>query len=805
MTERIEVETGSGGPVGDGAHRGADEPGERAPDGRCVHCGLPSESRFCCAGCAAAYTFLRGHGLERFYDLRGADGTPVSTAECKLDPAFEQLIARAKEGGTVHLDIQGMHCAGCVWLIERLFERQVLERRDPEGSNGAGRIDLDPAGGTATLLVPEGFDLAAFQEEVGAVGYRLGPPGEKAQSNSDDLLWRIAVCVALAGNAMFYSIAVYLGLEDSPLRSFLDRLAFGAGALSVLVGGSVFIRSAYQALIRGVVSMDLPIALGIVLAFLGATGRFLLSGGVDYVDTIAVFVALMLIGRWLQERALLRNRRRLLADRSADALMTRRLDTEGARLVPCAELEEGDTLLLGKGDLVATDVRCLGQARFSLDWINGESEARTFEAGAIVPAGAFSDNEGLVQVTVAAPFAESMVPRLLRETRKVDDDAIGWWKRIGTGYTLFVLAAATGGAAVWLWRGDPEAALQVATAVLVVTCPCAFGIALPLAREAAHARLRRAGLYVRTSSFLERLHEIRRIVFDKTGTLTTGEIVLRDRHPIDVLSPLHRTRLASLAAVSLHPRSKAIAAVLPSVEPERSAREITGKGIEAVIEGRRYRLGLAEWAAVGSEGDVVFSEDGIALCALEMDEALRRDAAEEIAGLQQQFELTILSGDRPEKVAAMAKSLHIDEALGGQSPDDKAAYVEAHDPRHTLMVGDGLNDHLALLSARCAGTPAVDRPFVASRCDFYLTSGGLAPIRAAFEAALWLRRTQRVLLAVALSYNAIAIAIAWSGAMAPWLAAVLMPSSSLLTLALVALRARQPGRSFRSTPALVTT
>ncbi|MFT5355303.1 MAG: Cu2+-exporting ATPase, partial [Polyangiales bacterium] len=392
-----------------------------------------------------------------------------------------------------------------------------------------------------------------------------------------------------------------------------------------------------------------------------------------------------------------------------------------------------------------------------------------------------------------ATFAESVVPQLLRETRDVGEARSFWWQRLGAFYTILVLVIATVGGAVTFARSDAAEALQVVTALLVVTCPCAFGIAVPLAREIAHAHLRTQGLYVRTASFLDRLQEVRRVVFDKTGTLTTGQLgvsCLRQPSAVEMMV------LARLASSSMHPKSRVLHDVLGLETPFAEAESVPGSGVRVELDGVEYRLGSATFALRQNlpgelrRADVVFSRNGEVLAAYETHEELRHDAAAEVRLLSASKSLAILSGDRTERVAEIARSLGLSEALGEQSPSDKAHYVATHDPEHTLMVGDGLNDHLALLEARCAGTPAIDRPFVANRCDFYLSASGIAPIRRAFEVATWLRHTQRRLLWIALVYNAVAVALALSGHMSPWLAAVLMPTSSLVTLAFVGLRAR---------------
>lgn len=773
----------------------------------CRHCGLPLPqdvdgdadwlaAGFCCRGCRAVYEVLEAGGLQRFYDLRGRRGVPVG--ELRLDESRPWL--EALEGAPrCDLDVQGIHCAGCVWLLEQVFER-----------HGAGRIEINPGVGRAHLTLGEGFDLPGFVEDVESLGYRLGPAGEDAPSGSDDLLLRVGICAALAGNGMFYAAATYFGLDSGPVFEVLNQLSFGAATLAVLVGGSVFVRAAWQALRRGLVHLDLPIALGVLLSYAGAAWAFFGRGEARYADTVTVFIALMLLGRWLRERVLHQNRRRLLEDRGVEALLTRRVEDGRPRLARCVDLQPGDVLSLGRGDLVPVDLRLHeGGGAFSLDWIDGESEPRAFAVGERVPAGAFYVGAATLRAEVLEPFQASGVARLLRSTRRARGQGGGWWGRIATTWVVLVLFAAAGGFAVWWWLGNPTMALEVATAVLVVTCPCAFGIATPLAYELAHAHLRRGGLFVRSEDFLDRARLVSRVVFDKTGTLTTGQ--LRWALPEGELEALGDAApvLAALAAANGHPKSRAIAEALEArgVDPAAGlvVREEPGLGVSAEHAGVTYRLGAPGWAGEG-DGDVLFGRlDGgrvVTLASIRTTERLRPDASRELAELRGHgYDVWVLSGDRPERVEAIAARAGVPtaQALGAHDPQAKAAWLEAHDPARTLMVGDGLNDGLAATVAGCSGTPAVDRPFLASRCDFYFTTPGLGPVVEALRVAHRLRRTLRHVLVFAVTYNVAAVAVALAGWMQPWLAAVLMPASSLTSLLYVAW-SFSPRR--RSAPAL---
>ena len=469
----------------------APSPESAGASSRCVHCAQPllndAFAPYCCRGCRAVHGILSKAGLTRYYDLRRGPGLPPADLDSRhIDHKWLELIEedRAAERGLmrVELDIQGIHCAACVWLIEELFRRH--------GGAQQGVMSINPALGRIELRVAPEFPLTDWVDAVEGLGYLLGPAREGGTRKSDDLLLRVGICTALAMNVMLFAAAIYLGLREGPIYEILNDLSYAAGVLAVLVGGSVFIGSALRAVRRRVLHLDVPIALGIVLAFAGSTWSFFFaSGEAVYIDTLTVFVALMLVGRWLQQRMLERNRAQLLADDGTESLLTREIKDGVVRIVHCIGIEEGDRLLIAPGDLVPVELRVLDDAvRCSLDWIDGESRPREFVKGDTVPAGAFNVGEGAFSGIATTSFAASSLVGLLGSDPASKGDgplSTQWWSRLSRYYVIGVVGLATVAVSYWWWRsGAPLRAIEVGTAVLVVTCPCAFGIAAP--GEAAH-------------------------------------------------------------------------------------------------------------------------------------------------------------------------------------------------------------------------------------------------------------------------------------------------------------------------------
>ncbi|HEY2518250.1 MAG TPA: heavy metal translocating P-type ATPase metal-binding domain-containing protein [Polyangiaceae bacterium] len=763
----------------------------------CLHCGNPTEAGcgpFCCTGCRMVYSLLHSEHLERYYDLRGERGVPVPEARIERRDLkwLEAVEAKRRASGAglarVDLDVQGLHCSACVWLIDSLFARRP----------GAGRITVNPTLGRAQLLVEPAFDLAGFVQDVERFGYLLGPPLKTDARRSSDLAMRMGICIALAMNAMIFAIATYAGLREGPTFDLVQRWNLGISFASFVVGGSVFFRSAWQGLRRGILHLDLPIALGIGLAFAGSVYGYAAhrTSGV-FIDTLDVFIALMLVGRFLQERVIERNRSALLASDGVDGLLTRRERGGVVETVRCTEIRTGDRLVIAHGDLVPIDATLDGPdgATFSLDWINGESRSRTYCDGELVPAGAFLTATRPATVLASADFATSPLIELLRTpTKRAADDFMSapWWRLVTRWYVVFVLTAAAGGFVGWfMMTGDLSRSIAVATAVLVVTCPCSFGIATPLAYDLVQAGLRRAGLFVRSAGFLDRAEQIRQVVFDKTGTLTSGALHLRGVEPLERLAPAERHVLSGMVGVSSHPKSVAVQRALADLEVPLAllpgVHEVPGKGLVCVESAVEYRLGAPAWAAPDSAsvGDLAFAANGRLLASLETEEALRPDAVREVRALREAgYDVWLLSGDDSARATQTARVVGIPEshAVGGASAEAKAAWVAAHDRQDLLMIGDGINDSLVVAGAFCSGTPAIDRPFMAARSDFYFVTPGLRCLRLALDASRKLGAVRRRNLALALAYNVLSVSLAYAGVMSPLVCAVFMPTTSIATI-----------------------
>ena len=762
---------------------------------------------------------LQEEGLGRYYALAGGDVRPVGVVPASHGHAWleERLASALKDattGTTAHglrslqLDVQGIHCAACVWLMNETFRRR-----------GGAAITVNPAlGKVAITWSPDRFDVGAWVAAVERFGYQFGPSRKaiaRGTSGLTSLTWRLGISAALAMNVMLFSISFYFGLSpsDPDIHRLFTRLSVALSTAVVAVGGWPFFVAAVRGLRARVLHLDLPIALGIALVYATSLAAFLRGRGgeLTYFDTLNIFVTLMLLGRFLQQALLERNRNYLLADDGADGIMVRRLRAGALEVVPAPRLREGDHLLVAPGELVPVD-GCLEGApgAISTDWINGEATPRACAAGAPVPAGSFNAGRAAFTVVAETDFADSPLVPLLRQPSARPAGPQGsagptagslYFARIARRWVAGVLTAAVAGLAIWLPR-DPSRTLDIVAALLVVTCPCGIGIAMPLAYELVQARLRRAGFYARRADIMDRLLRVKEVAFDKTGTLTLGGLELTRPEVLRQLSPAARDVAYNLACRSSHPVSACLASALAAngarFQPDFTATEARGDGLSATdADGTLWKLGRPGWAAApvaadtdGETRDTWLTRGGVPVARFAVREALRPGAAADLRALAADgFGLWLVSGDTPERAAALARAVGIpaDHVHAARTPEQKAADVTAM-PGEVLYVGDGVNDAPAFGTALVAGTVAIDRPVLPGRSDFFLVGTRLAPIGTALGEARRLRNVVRGLVAASLAYNVLAVAASLGGQMTPLRAALAMPLSSLLLIAYTAAR-----------------
>jgi Cu2+-exporting ATPase len=811
----------------------------------CAHCHLAvlpgddshteGDRLFCCAGCLAARRVIDQLGLGRFDAMGGAPGPVAAVVADDADlAALSDAVGRARSTSALTnsacrltVDVDGVSCASCAWLVEKVAGK----------SAGVDNAVLNPARGTLELLIADGFDPAVLSQALSSVGHRVRPAGTSSAAlasstaAADDLLFRLGISSALAMAAMIASFSLFLGLSpDDRFGRLFQGLAGVSSLIVVLVGGWPFVRGAIASVRRGAPTMDLPIAVGMVAAW---TASLLASrqGAIVSFDTVAIFVTLMLAGRLVERRLVLRHRQLLTRrDDEVAGLRVRRIDADGQlRFVTVKDIGIGDTLHLARGELVPTDATLLADAAdsdgrlLSFAWLTGESQPHTLLPGAAVVAGAHViDPRGAV-VQATSPFSSTRLSQLLADRghdtdvdRPVASGIFPWLARV---WVVGAFAVAGVGAIVW-WNAPTARLLEIVAGLLVVTCPCAFGIAAPLAVERATVLLRQRGVFVRHPRLWWRASQVRHAIFDKTGTLTEDEPVVDAGSRAGLMGLSARAQSALLATVarSNHGRSRALLRALQSMATAPSATTVVvveqaGQGLTGTVDGARVVVGRDDGDAGLTRVSVTI--DGVTESAsIAFAEALRPGAKAAIARLHAAgIDVWVASGDSLARAVDLAALVGVpaDHVLGECQPDDKAALVHRLGKEHVLVVGDGVNDAAMFAVAAVCGVPATDRPHLPARADFLLLgstdSGAFGSVVDVVAVARRLHQALTGLLVVATVYNIAVISMGLMGLLTPLMVALLMPSMSvsLLLLAFALVRLPKPSVTSFPSPSLSAT
>ena len=780
----------------------------------CEHCGTEfsaktAEDRYCCRGCEYVARLIADQGFGQFYDLKqGLAVAPVRSRPFeehdfswlgpKVAEAEEKAAAR-HEAAELDLGLEGISCVGCVWLVERLFTRHP----------GGVRAAAHPASGRLHLeWLPGQCDVEAFLRELCQFGYVAAPAGAGGGDHERRrLAARLGLCGAFALNTMGFSLPTYLEMPaDFEFAALFRLIAFLSATLSMLVGGGYFIDRAWRAMRAGTLHIDLPIALGLLSAYAGSViGWALGSERLMYFDFVSTFVFLMLAGRYLQTSAVDRNRRRLNRQQPVPEAVP--LADDPQTTISRGELAPGVKFLLAPGQAMpVSGVLVADDADFSLEWIHGEADPVRFTAGARLPGGAILLTRAPVAVEAGECWQDGLLAKLTAAPG-ADRGAPGLDKLLRV-YLVAVLVLGIISLAIWAWSGDWLTGAQAMISVFVVSCPCALGVAIPLADDMAASAMERLGVFVRTATLWPRLRRVRQVVFDKTGTLTLERPELANPGAVAALDDAAALALARLTRGSLHPAARSLLEALGvrgqkllAAAGDGVVREFPGLGVTLMAEDGKWSLGKAGWNGGEGQGSHAaenagseLRKNGALVAAFRFHESLRPGAADSLRQLTRTgLSPHILSGDHPDKVRAMAEALEIPagQAAGGLSPEDKAARVRQIDRLDTLFLGDGANDSLAFDAALVTGTPVVDRSLLESKADFFTLGPGLAFLPELLATATARALAVRATFAFALLYNLAAVAFSMAGKMSPLLAAILMPLSSIVSILIVAALSRR--------------
>lgn len=713
------------------------------------------------------------------------------------------VFVRHGAGGIagMELAVENMRCAGCMHAIESGLAREadILSARV---NLALKRVTVEWKEGA---LRPE-----AVIERLSGLGFKAYPFLPAAQGDDDTreerrLLRYLGVAGFAAMNIMLLSISVWSGNSSdiNPVtRDFFHWLSALIALPTAAYAGRPFFESALRALRAGAVNMDVPITLGIVLALGMSVVVTWNHGEHAYFDGAVMLIFFLLIGRYLDQ--LMRRRTRDLAGNLAalKAVTATRLMPGGAAVtMPIAAIAPGDRVLIQPGERIGVDgIVESGRSEVDQSLVTGETLPHAVAAGAQVYAGTVNLS-GALTVKVAAAASGTLLDEIDALMSRAVESRSRYVKlsdRAARLYAPLVHATALATLIGWIALGLPwPEALIIAITVLIITCPCALGLAIPAVQVVAASALFKRKVMLKQGDALERLAEADVAVFDKTGTLTLPDPDLVNAAEID---PEILQAAGQLAAASRHPLARAIARAAGS-PPLSEVGESHGAGLSAVVEGIEHRLGsvvycnaAAEAAAVAARhpaASLIAWRRGSDCAVFAVDQRIRPEARESIAALRKLgLEIRILSGDRAEAVAPIAAALGITAAEAGLRPDEKLQALDrlAAGGRKVLMIGDGLNDAPALAKAHVSISPISATDLAQASADIVFIGESLMPVAESLRIARRARDLMLENLWFAVLYNAVAVPIAIAGFATPLVAAAAMSGSSLV-VTLNALRA----------------
>lgn len=770
----------------------------------------------CCPGCQAVAQAIIDGGMSDFYRYRTVKsanpGEQVNEALDRLklydQPRLQESFVQSQEENRreTALILEGIVCAACVWLNERHVKSLpgVIDFRVNYSTHRA-RLQWDDSQ----------IHLSDILAAIAAIGYVAHPfdPGRQQQVYDKErsaALRRLAVAGVGAMQVMMFAVALYAGayqgMEDN-IRQFLRWVSLLVTTPVVLYSARSFFDSAWRDLRRRQLGMDVPVSLAILAAFSASAWATFSGSGEVYFDSVCMFTFFLLAGRFLEMGA------RHKAGQAAEELVrllpatATRLTANGSEVVAVADLAPGDRVLVKPGESVPADGLVLeGVSSIDESLLSGESLPLAKQAGDDLVGGTVNVESPLTMEVrcVGEDTVLSAIVRLLDRAQTEKPRVAQLADQVAAWFVGAILLLAAGVYLYWVGHGGAEEAFWITLSVLVVTCPCALSLATPAAITAATGNLTRQGLLTTRGHALEALGKATHAVFDKTGTLTLGRLTLSD---VRLTGELGREAALAVAAAlegqSEHPVARAIVSAADTAAVAKSVQAIPGQGIEGEVDGRRYRLGSPAFVSawIGSLPDmgqhpgstrIFLACEGELLAVFDLSDEVRPDAADTLHALRTLgLQVELLSGDSPEAVARLAEELKLDIAHGGMSPQDKMEHIRRlqHQGAVVAMVGDGVNDAPVLSAAQVSVAMGGGTQIARASADMILLSEHLGHLAEGVKVARRSRAVIRQNLAWALVYNAIALPLAASGQLAPWMAAIGMSFSSLVVV-LNALRLR---------------
>ena len=784
----------------------------------CFHCALPipadcnltvdmegRQQPVCCPGCKAVAELIRDSGMSRYYALReapdpGAGRPPEETAEWLVFDNDDMLTAFTETSDGVAEAIVyagGMYCSACSWLIETTLSKLA----------GVVSAEVNPV--THRLRVrwrPDGLRFSDVLATLADLGYQPQPLAPENATRPELVEQRAALkrlLVASLGmmQVMMFAVGLYAGDFqgiDAEMQRFLRLVSFFVTTPVVFYAARPFFTSAWRGVRTRKPGMDLPVSIAVGSAYAASVYATFTNGPAVWFDSVTMFVFFLTLGRFLEMRARHRSIDRTVALSSLLPNTATRVSGDSKLVVPVSQLQAGDRALVRAGDGIPADgVIVHGQTSVDETMLTGEARAQTKSLGDAVAAGSVNI-DGLIELSVTRTGSDTTlgtISRLSERARYARPAFVTLADRIASYIVIALLVIAAIVATAWYFVA-PERAFVITLSVLVVTCPCALALATPAAFAAAGSRLSQLRLLVTNGNAIEALSRATVVMFDKTGTLTRGLPRIQSVVVLDESMTEYDCRLiaAALETASSHPLARAFAtsASLPGVSQQHVE---VGQGVSGIIDGRRWRLGSANFVGGGAGIDtgtpdsvatnVFLGTDDNVVAWFDVEDELRPGVAATLESLDRMgLRAALVSGDKQGPVEDLATRLGIADFHFECTPQRKLQIIEAaqREGERVVMVGDGINDAPVLSGADTSVAPAHGALLAQTSADVIMLGDSLEPLTTVFQMSARTMRIVRQNLAWAIVYNALALPLAAAGLVPPWLAAIGMSASSLIVV-----------------------
>ncbi len=762
---------------------------------------MKADKAFCCQGCQLVFELLTENGLSGFYDLSENAGVriggPAKAEQYRYldEPAVrERLVNFSNEQITrITFRIPAIHCIACVWLLENLYRlnpgiiesRVNFPRKEVALAFNPGKVKLSEA---VTLLAALGYEPELKLADLEA----------RPKSVVSRKLWlQVGIAGFAFGNTMLFSLASYLGLDSASEPYFHKIFGWFSLVLAlpvVIYSAQDYWRAAWVSLRQRLLTIEVPIAAGIVAIFLQSTFEVMSGTGEGYFDSLAGLLFFLLSGRVFQQKTY----DRLAFDRDYKSFfplsVVRKQGTE--ERIALSQIQLGDHLVLRNGELIPADARLVaGPAVIDYSFVTGESEPVEKQVGDYLYAGGRQIG-GAIEVETVKAVSQSYLTSLWNQEafRKEDRDSLdNLTNEYSQRFTKLVLAIALGAAAYWAVF-NPALALKSFTAVLIVACPCALALAAPFTLGTAHRWLAKWNAFLKSASIIERLARVDTIVFDKTGTLTAANAGLV-KFQGTPLTEAEERALFSMTRHSTHPLAVRLGhAIAGNHFPDtvRSFLETAGCGMEGQVNRQEIWMGSAAWlqtrglkptsATVESGSVIHVALNGQYRGCYVLQNALRPETDRLIKNLSDQYELALLSGDNERERARFTEIFGVKGHLQfNQSPLNKLGFIRELQQRGktVMMVGDGLNDAGALKQSDVGVAVVEDMSAFSPASDMILSARLVPRIDAILRFAKSAVRVIKTSFMVSAAYNVIGLVLAVQGLLSPVVCAILMPVSSI--------------------------